>query len=1067
MFARAAFAAVVAAAAAFLPFAVRRGAETDLLSLAGIGRGHGLREASDAMSGTSVVLFEGRDAEAVRESAAAAVSEFGGLFYHNLGEVVRSIGEHGAGLLSDDTRALLESGAYDEVMQASLSRLFGPVPPMVSPRIDPFLLCSDYFESLWSTQAHGWSQRDGYLHKRIGDTEYAAVALQSDRVSQRRLCELKREGEGPAKDGVKMWCAGPAFHTAVATANSRREINVLSALSAIAVLLVGFALFRSFRFAPVLVAAQVSAFAVATAALFVVFGRPHVITFIFGTSLIGLSVDYVYHSLAESQSGRRAVMKPLTFSMLTTVCGFLPLVFAPVPALRQMALFSAAGISTVYAFVVLFVLLRRATAMTPPLHHDGGAPAVAQPSHSDGAEPVRAGDVAMASSHCAAPGRRIGTRFGKGMFAVFSALCACAVFKAEMSDDPSSFYRPDPYLAAGDRLFVETAGEFSGRMAITRGATLQEALENEERAGVRGVSAIVPSLKRQRENAALKAKLYAVKGAEYAQATGMAVKGFDASSLGDDAFVDAEKVPELAWMAKRWNGRSTATPVSADFRCGDPAVKVYSVREALELVVAGLTVDVMRLLGWSMLAMAILFAVLFRRRAPIYAFPICVGICSAIAALVATGTPVTVFSVIAIFVVAGLGVDYTVFYRSQDFALPDEAADAAHGEAAPSPLLVSTMRRTVFYSFLTSFIGLGALAFTQFPVTRSMGIAFAGGLLGAYLAARVGAGNGGDPVAASEPRGGCGGGSPPPGVAWASQKEQSAGRFRIALMWWIYRIFGKTVQKIVFVPAMFFIYPFCIPARRALRQFYGVLAEWSGRPARPRLFRHLLGFAWSLMDKTDACTLKKDLPSMSVRDDEGWRAFRGLVADGKGAFVMSSHVGTLEVLPALAYADASVRGTARTPFVHAFQQMTHNSVFTEAFMRHFDHSSMELHAVEEIGAETACEMQDAIRGGGLVVMAGDRLSAGSKATLRHRFMGRECLWPKGVFVFAKLMEAPVFFATCVRTGWNSYEAHFERYCGDPSDGAAMLSAYVSFLEREVSLHPGQWYHFHEFFANVV
>lgn len=304
-----------------------------------------------------------------------------------------------------------------------------------------------------------------------------------------------------------------------------------------------------------------------------------------------------------------------------------------------------------------------------------------------------------------------------------------------------------------------------------------------------------------------------------------------------------------------------------------------------------------------------------------------------------------------------------------------------------------------------------------------------------------------------------------PDVAWARQGEQSAGKFRIALMWWIYRIFGKTAQKMAFVPVMLFIYMFCTPAKRALRQFYGVLAEWRGKPVRPRLFRHLLGFAWSLMDKTDACTLKKSLPSMAVRDDDGWRAFRDLVADGKGAFVMGTHVGTIEVLPALASVDASMRGTARIPFVHAFQQMTHDSVFTEAFMRHFDHSAMALHAVEEIGAETACEMQEAIGRGELVVMAGDRLSAGSKATLAHKFMNRECLWPKGVFVFAKLMESPVFFVTCVRTGWNSYEAHFAQYRGDASNAAGLLDAYVAFLEREVDLHPEQWYHFHEFFGS--
>ena len=129
------------------------------------------------------------------------------------------------------------------------------------------------------------------------------------------------------------------------------------------------------------------------------------------------------------------------------------------------------------------------------------------------------------------------------------------------------------------------------------------------------------------------------------------------------------------------------------------------------------------------------------------------------------------------------------------------------------------------------------------------------------------------------------------------------------------------------------------------------------------------------------------------------------------------------------------------------------------------HSAMSLHAVEEIGAETACEMQDAIGRGELVIMAGDRLSAGSVATLPHAFMGRECRWPKGVFVFAKLMESPVFFATCVRTGWNSYEAHFAQYRGDASNAAGLLDAYVAFLEREVDLHPEQWYHFHEFFGS--
>ena len=80
--------------------------------------------------------------------------------------------------------------------------------------------------------------------------------------------------------------------------------------------------------------------------------------------------------------------------------------------------------------------------------------------------------------------------------------------------------------------------------------------------------------------------------------------------------------------------------------------------------------------------------------------------------------------------------------------------------------------------------------------------------------------------------------------------------------------------------------------------------------------------------------------------------------------------------------------------------------------------------------------------------------------LRHDFFGHDCAWPKGVFVFARLMESPVFFVTCVRTGWNAYEAHFEQAGGDVFD------AYVRFLERETRARPDQWHHFHDFFGHA-
>ena len=328
--------------------------------------------------------------------------------------------------------------------------------------------------------------------------------------------------------------------------------------------------------------------------------------------------------------------------------------------------------------------------------------------------------------------------------------------------------------------------------------------------------------------------------------------------------------------------------------------------------------------------------------------------------------------------------------------------------------------------------------------------------------------------------------------AWHTQREQSAGRVRLTILWYLYRFLGKGALKLACIPVMAFIYPFARPAKKALCDFHAVLAEFAPS-ALPKsifhfpfstfhLYRHLQGFAWSLADKMDACTCQKNLPKMSVQDDASWRAFQARIAARQGAFLISTHVGTIEVLPALAAHLSSsspqplnpltlqpFNPLTFSPHVHAFQQLGHDAVFTQLFLKHFNKDAFTLHAVEDIGVETAVDMQAAIAQGDLVLMAGDRVSAGSNKTLAHPFLGRACSWPKGVFTFARLMACPIFFITCVRTGWNAYAVRVREFIA-PADGtknaclAALLDQYVAFLTEEVQAHPEQWYQFYDFFG---
>ena len=988
--------------------------ETDVLSLASVDSASYLRDVSKGLSRQGRLIFEGSDPDRLREVADAFCSNIHQRTEMDLKSLLKFLDGRKAGLLSPETRQLLLDGKYAEVSTAAAARLFSPAPPLFSVKGDPFLLGTDYAMSLQTNLSPGWSLKDGYPVCERAGRHYLLQMLELDGDVTAAVAQCRARAEDfnrTATDDVRIWCSGPIFHTVHSTERAKMEINVLSCVSTILVVVLGWLLFRSLRFVPQLLVCIGAAFLVAAGTLFAVYPHPHVLTFVFGTSLIGLSVDYVYHARAAGDV--RRILRQLSFSLLTTLACFSPLLFSEVGALRQMAVFTMAGLAAVYLCVLAWP--------------SGGHPSESAPAKE------------KAGSGWSLPAWLV---YGLTVLVILGG------FRIRVASDPSTFYKPDGYLVEGERCFASLSPIDMSKIAYVQGNTLQECLEREEAAGLRGLSVVIPSLKRQRENVDLIARLYAREGGRYAGMTGLKVP----KTPPKGEFLDAEQV-EPGGLKRVVDSFRTAKsglvmPCPADFETRDPHVVVFDPRRVIQQIFDRFFNSTLRLLGISLAVLSVLLLVLFRRDVLRYAGPLGWSIAATLGVLGWLGIPVTNFTLLCFFVMVGLGLDYVIFQRGKP---------------------TSETRRTVLFSFLSSLVGLGLLAFTEFPVTRSMGVTFASGLFFAYVFARMGRDT--VPPAEADSKVFEDSGK----KAWHEQREQSAGRWRMQFMWCLYAWFGKGVQKLVTIPVMAFIYPFAATARRALRGFYARLADFSAAHARLRspshvmLFRHLLGFAWSLADKTDACTLKKNLPKMTVRDDAGWKSFCGLVAAKKGAFLISTHLGTIEVFPALAESSnlklsSSQPSPPSSPHVHAFQQMGHDSVFTKMFMRHFDGSKLTLHAVEEIGVETAVDMQAAIARGELVLMAGDRVSAGSTKTLQHDFLGCPCQWPKGVFTFAKLMESPVFFVTCVRTGWNAYECHFRMF--DPQSGnriVPMLDQYTEFLASETLEHPEQWYQFYDFF----
>ena len=572
------------AAAVVLALRARHGVETDLYALADTRHGGILRELADGMAGQGRVLLEGEDFGKLKEGAEAIRARFrqpAGDFK----ETLKFLAEHRAGLLSPETRELLQAGKYKDVSDAAIARLYGFVPPLVSVKEDPFLLATDYMLSMQTRRTAGWTLREGLLSRETNGVQQVLLTLDLSGTGARDIAAFlesaeKRNSHASTSQhlnistSVRVSCSGPPFHAARATANATREINILSAVSLALVLLFGWLLFRSFRFVPPLVATLGVAFLVAAAVLFAAYPRPHVLTFVFGTSLIGLAVDYAYHVRAAGDA--RSVLRPLSLSLLTTEACFAPLFFSVVPVLRQMALFTGAGLLAAFAWAVAW----------------GGARADAQERVPPGADAQE--------------------RVPPVLRMLIVIIAACGLYRVRVSSDPASFYTPDRYLAESEKRLAACNPEKSGRFVFVRGRNVQEALEREEAAGIPGLSALIPSLARQRENVALVAKLHAAEGKAYMAKTGLRVAPpkegllLDPDNIGD---------PYLAQMVRSMVVKGgVVSPCPDGFSSDDPNVVILEPKRAVEDMFATFSSATMKLLAWSLAVLAALLVVLFRRR---------------------------------------------------------------------------------------------------------------------------------------------------------------------------------------------------------------------------------------------------------------------------------------------------------------------------------------------------------------------------------------------------------------------------------------------------------------------
>jgi predicted exporter len=167
----------------------------------------------------------------------------------------------------------------------------------------------------------------------------------------------------------KLIHSGALFHSQQAAQNAKKEIAIISSISIIAIVLLFWLAFKSIT--PLLLGIGSLAFAFIASCIvsFSVFQSVHVITLVFGASLIGVSIDYCLHMLCENQyhpdqkNSLQKIFPALVVGLISSCIGYGILAQSSLVSLQQIAVFSVTGLFSAWLFVVVFISRFRAKAV--------------------------------------------------------------------------------------------------------------------------------------------------------------------------------------------------------------------------------------------------------------------------------------------------------------------------------------------------------------------------------------------------------------------------------------------------------------------------------------------------------------------------------------------------------------------------------------------------------------------------------------------------------------------------------------------------------------------------------
>ncbi|MEZ2583587.1 MMPL family transporter [Kluyvera intermedia] len=640
--------------------------------------------------------------------------------------------QHRNGLVDDVTRTRLQNGGEAQA-QWILSQLYSAFSGVSGKELqnDPLMLMRGSQLAMAKNGQRlrlmdGWlvtqDQQGNYWYLLHGELAGSSFDMQQTHTLVTTLATLEKTLKSHYPH-AQLLSRGTAFYSDYASQQAKRDISTLGVATLLGVILLIVAVFRSLR--PLLLCVlSISTGALAgTVVTLLAFGELHLMTLVMSMSIIGISADYTLYYLTERMVHGEAtspwqsltkVRNALLLALLTTVAAYLILMLAPFPSIRQMALFAAVGLS--------------ASCLTVIFWHPWLCRGL----------PVRPVPAMVLMLRWLAAWRR-NKKLSVGLPVALALFSLAGLATLRVDDDISQLQALPQHILAQEKAITALTGQSvdqkwfvvygkSAQQTLARLERFTPALEHAKKEGWLGGYRTIPlnSLARQQQDLAL-LKNAAPAVAKALQNAGITTINPDLSAMPvtvDDWLASpASEGWRLLWLTLADGESGVLVPAEA--------VKNSAALNALSTKYTGVAwVDRKSsfdelfalyrhiLTGLLLVALAVIacgaVVRLGWRKGLISLVPSVLSLGCGLAVLSLGGHTVNLFSLLALVLVLGIGINYTLFFSNP------------HGTPLTSFLAITL-------AMLTTLLTLGMLVFSATQAISSFGIVLVSGIFTAFL----------------------------------------------------------------------------------------------------------------------------------------------------------------------------------------------------------------------------------------------------------------------------------------------------------------------------------------------